>query len=77
MGIRTWWTRLVGGVRRGRRPAGGPASPGRTVAEQDTDRETRRQAGLSDEDRAWEQASQQRDREQRDRAGAAEPPGDA
>ena len=40
-----------------------------SAAEQSSQREERRRAGMTVEDRAWEQASQQRDRERRAHAG--------
>ena len=50
---------------RGRRPDDQPAdAPARDYAQE---RDDRRQAGMSDEDKAWAAASQQRDRESRER----------
>jgi hypothetical protein len=53
-----------------RRPV--PSAPAPAAPDYVADRETDRVGHLSAEDRAWEAASQQRSREQRDRAGGAE-----
>ena len=63
MGSRMWWSRVMRFLRPQRDTAAQPPATARTRAEQATDRETRRQTGMSDEDRAWEQVSLQRDRE--------------
>ena len=63
MGIRSWWAQFTQGLQRGRGPSLAELTPQRTRAEQDADREGHRQAGMSSEDRAWEQASQQRARD--------------
>ena len=58
--------------RRGGAPlAGAPATP-RDYAQE---REDTRQAGLSDEDRAWQEASLQRDRDRPARGQPPPPPG--
>jgi hypothetical protein len=46
-------------------------APPLTRTQQDIDREARRQAALSAEDREWEQASQERHREREERARRA------
>ena len=63
--------RLVDRLRRrgnGDRPAGMPV-----VRDFEQEREDSRQAGLSDEDRAWQETSLQRDRERREQDPS--PPG--
>jgi hypothetical protein len=46
-------------------------SPASSAEEQSRQREVRRLGGMTAEDRAWEQASQQRDRERQAQSGAA------
>ena len=71
MGIRTWWTHLRQAVQRDRRSHETPVAPNLTRAEQDVAREAHRQTGMSAEDRAWEQASLQRDRDRQAHARQA------
>jgi hypothetical protein len=71
MGLRMWWTQLVQRQRPERPRSEGQVAPPLSRAEQDREREARRQAALSAEDRDWEQASQERERERQDRAHRA------
>ncbi len=63
--------RLIDRLRR-RGRADGPAGAS-TARDYAQEREDSRQAGLSDEDRAWQEASLQRDQERRERDQS--PPG--
>ena len=47
-----------------------------SAGEQDRQREERRLGGMTAEDRDWEQASQQRDRDRQAQSGAAKRPAD-
>ena len=49
----------------------GDESLGSSAGEQSRQREERRLGGMTAEDRAWEQASQQRDRDRQGQSGAA------
>ena len=62
--FRRWWAGVRGRVRRGRRDDARPAdgSPSRDYPRE---REDARVAGMSEDDRAWEAASRQRDRDRR------------
>ena len=46
-------------------------SPAPSAGDQSRQRDERRQGGMTAEDRAWEQASQQRDRDRQAQSGAA------
>jgi hypothetical protein len=51
-------------------------SPSSSAGEQSRQREERRRGGMTAEDRDWEQASQQRDRDRQAQSGAAKTPTD-
>ena len=59
--LRRWWAGVRG---RGRRGDARPAD-GRPPRDYPREREDARTAGMSEEDRAWEAASRQRDRDRR------------
>ena len=60
--------RLIDRLRPRRRDDGPEGAP--TARDYAQEREDSRQAGLSDEDQAWQEASLQRDRERRERDGS-------
>ena len=60
--------RLIDRLRRRGRDDGSEGAP--TARDYAQEREDSRQAGLSDEDRAWQEASLQRDQERREREGS-------
>ena len=59
-----------------REDAEGDESPAPSAGERTRQREERRLGGMTAEDRAWEQASQQRDRDRQAQSGAAKTPTD-
>ncbi len=69
-----WWQQLVRNLRTPRqreqeqRQADGERNRARTPKEESDQREARRLGGMSAEDRAWEQASLERNRAARDRS---------
>ena len=60
--------RLIDRLRRRGRADGPSGAP--TARDYAQEREDSRQAGLSEEDRAWQEASLQRDRDRRERDGS-------
>jgi hypothetical protein len=54
-----------------REDAEGDESAASSAGDQSCQREARRHGGMTAEDRAWEQASQQRDRDRQAQSGAA------
>lgn len=69
----TWWEQFIRKLRtprqreQERRMAVGEQNRARSPEEEIDQRETRRLAGMSAEDRAWEQASLKRNRDAQDR----------
>ena len=70
----TWWEQFLRNLRTPRRreqeqrQADGERNRARTPEEEIDQREVRRLGGMSAEDRAWEQASLERNRDARDRS---------